>query len=139
MQNVQEPEVQGPVASIPTDLKDLQEAFTAFEKKYFDLVWYARSQPRHMMEEQGTPEHIIVGALNAQARKEEMYPDEIDDYKKTPDWTHGFNSGCLATMRFVLSAMSKEIFPDQESEDPDATWSMGGIEDAKEEFPQLDT
>ena len=134
-------EVQYPIDSIPTDPEELLKAFQTFERKYHDLVWYARSRPRHMMEADGTPEHIIQGALNGQARKEEMYPDEIDSLN-CPDcgsFWHGFNSGCLAAMRFVLMAMSKEVFPDEESEDPNATYTVGGIEDAKEEFPFLDT
>lgn len=139
MQSVENPEIQGPIDSFPTDPDQLEAVFSEFEKKYFDLVWYARSQPREVMEEKGVPEHIIQGALNGQARKEEMYPEEIDAFKEDPDWTHGFNSGCLATMRFVLTAMSTELFNDEDSEDPKATWTMGGIEEAKEEFPMLDT
>jgi len=74
MQCVQTPELQGPIDSLPTDPEELEAVFTEFEKKYFDLVWYASSQPREVMEEQGPPEHTIQGALNGQARKEEMYP-----------------------------------------------------------------
>lgn len=125
---------------IPTDLGDLVEAFQKMSKKYMDLVWYARSESREQMERSGTPEHIITGALNAQACKEEMYPDEIDDLKsETGDWEHGFNSGCLAAFRYVITAMASYEFPDEESDDPEATFTMGGLKEAEDEFPQLDT
>ena len=92
------------------------------------------------MERSGTPDHIITGALNAQARKEELYQDEIDELRsETGDWEHGFNSGCLATLRYVITSMAKYEFPDEESEDPEATITMGGIEEAEEEWPFLDT
>lgn len=125
---------------IPTDLEDLVKAFDEMHKKYMDLVWYARSQSHEQMESSGTPEHIITGALNAQARKEELYPDEIDEMRsETSNWEHGFNSGCLATMRFVITTMASYEFPDEESDDPESTITMGGLQEAKDEFPMLDT
>lgn len=124
-------------AVVPNEVK---EAFQKFEQKFFDLVWYARSQSREQMEQQGTPEHIIQGALNSQARKEEMYVDEIDELcSERGSWQHGFNSGCLATIRYVLTALYPETFPDDESGDPNATCTYGGLKDAQDEFPMLDT
>ena len=38
-----------------------------------------------------------------------------------------------------MTSMETQTFPDQESEDPTDTITMGGIEEAKEEFPFLDT
>lgn len=126
--------------TIPTEIEDLCPLMEAFEKKYRDLVWYARSRTREEMEAEGTPEEIITKALNAQSMKEELYPDEIDDLRSdTGDWSHGFNSGCLATMRWVITALAKHEFIDEESEDPEATYTVGGPREAELEFPWLDT
>ena len=115
-----------------------KEAFQTFVGKYLDLVWYARSMSREMMEERGYNPDIITGALNSQAKVEEQYPDEIDQFKESPDWTHGFNSGCLATMRYVLDALYPTLVSAEESDDGEP-WVMGGLEWAEEMFPELDT
>ena len=135
-------EILEPLSVDTTEIEELKEAFSKFEKKYFDLVWYARSPGKDDIHEvyKGTPESIIQGSLNGQAKVEEIYPDEIDQLKgENSSWSHGFNSGCLAAMRFVMTSMETQTFPDQESEDPTDTITMGGIEEAKEEFPFLDT
>ena len=104
-------------------MNELKDNFTEFQHKYFQLVWYARSSPDCEV------------AKNPQARVEEMYPDEIDQFREAPDWTHGFNSGCLATMRYVMTA----LFPQELSDEEGGTFTYGGLEHAKEEFPELDT
>ena len=133
-------EIQEPINTIPTDPEELKAAFKLFLEKYTHLVWYARSRSREMMEEEGTPENIIQGALNAQAKVEERFVDEIDELccPETGDWTHGFNSGALATIRFVLSAMESDVFYNLQSDDPNETYSSGGVADAEAEFPFLD-
>ena len=69
-----------------------------------------------------------------------MYPDEIDRLKgEDSQFSHGFNSGCLAAIRYVMTAMEIQTFPDEESNDPKATWTYGGLQDAEEDFPDLDT
>jgi len=113
-----------------------EELIQKWEKKYFDLVWYARSRPADHPSWADTPESIRTGALNAQAKVEEMYPDEIDDLRsETGDWEHGFNSGMLACLRLVMTAQHREQITDEEGE----TCWYGGVEDAIEEFPCLDT
>ena len=117
--------------TITQDLQDL-------EKKYNDLVWYARSPHKSMIRVvyKDTPEDIIQGALNSQARVEEDYPDEIDNLKgKDSDWEHGFNSGMLAAIRYVLTATCPIEIEDEFGE----MFMSGGLEEAKEEFPMLDT
>ena len=96
--------------------------------KYLDLVWYARKAPLDDQEYwEGTPDYIKQGAGNSMARVEEMFPDEIDELKSEhSDWAHGFNSGMLAALRFVLTA---------ECDDE----SCGGLSNAIEVFPELDT
>lgn len=81
------------------------------EKKYGKLVWYARNAS------------LNKGDLITRKRIEELYPEEIESYVKSDslDWTHGFNSGMLAGMRYVL-----QIVED-------------GKEAADSDFPMLDT
>lgn len=129
-----------PVSTTYTDPEKLEEYFGEFMEKYCSLVWYARSRPRADMEASGTPESIIQGALNSQSKVEEAYVDEINELRSdSGDWSHGFNSGALATMRYVMTAMRNETYLDEESDNLNDTFTVGGIEDAKEEFPMLDT
>jgi hypothetical protein len=83
------------------------------ESKYFDLVWYARSSPQN--------DHI-EGVLENRKRIEESYPTEVNHLiHGEGDWEHGFNSGMLAGMRYVMEAMTY------------------GVQSADESFPFLDT
>ena len=91
-------------------------------EKYESLVWFARKYPADHESWDKVPADIKQGALNAASRVEELYPDEVDRLRSEEcgDWEHGFNSGVLAALRFVLHA----------AEDPEA---------AMDEFPMLDT
>ena len=96
------------------------EAFAKKERKYSDLVWYARSHPKgDTAYWEKVPDSIREGAFNAQARVQEMYPDEVSAL--SDDWNHGFNSGCLAAFRFIQTAIQEDVGT------------------AEEEFPSLDT
>ena len=94
--------------------KDIIDEVGNFAKKYFDLVWYARSSAKN--------DHINGVKVNRK-RIEELYPEEVKELIKgdNPNWEHGFNSGMLAGMRYVLSLAAY------------------GKEDADENFPFLDT
>ena len=91
--------------------------------KYELLVWYARKAPAGDPSWDGVPDEIRTGAFNAKAQVEEHYPDEVDQIRsfKRGDWTHGFNSGVLAALRWLITAEHE------------------GLALADEEFPQLDT
>ena len=96
------------------------DRFSEKERKYCDLVWYARSHPKEDTAYwEKVPDHIREGALNAQARVEKAYPSEVSAL--SDDWNHGFNSGCLAAFRYVQTALQQDL----------AT--------AELEFPDLDT
>ena len=100
--------------------KKLCDELHEMSSKYCDLVWFARSHPDSAP---GSPDDIRAGCFLSQCAIEAAYPQEVaelDDPEST-DWTHGFNSGVLATVRFVLGVMSE------------------GIEEAREEFPELYT
>jgi hypothetical protein len=94
--------------------KEIIDEVKNLERKYFDLVWYARSSPQN--------DHLKGSKVNRK-RIEEFYPEEVKDLIKgnSRSWEHGFNSGMLAGMRYVLSMAAY------------------GKEDAEENFPFLDT
>ena len=99
------------------------QRFASKLEKYERLVWFARSRPSSETDYwKSVPPEIKEGALNAQSRVEEMFPDEVDDLKCPccTDWAHGFNSGVLAGLRYALAY----------ADDPN---------DAEEMFPELDT
>ena len=77
------------------------------EAKYLDLVWYARSYKN----------------LQVDGVAERSHPNETVNLNDSDssDWHHGFNSGMLAALRFIIDL-------DEE-----------GIESAEENFPSLDT
>jgi hypothetical protein len=81
---------------------------------YFDLVWYARN-------DKTDPSHPGREAIERIRRE---HPDQVAALcGESSDWHHGFNSGCLAMVRFALGLMGR-------AED---------AESAEEEFPELDT
>lgn len=94
-----------------------QEIITAVaekENKYYDLVWYARKSQEDYNTKPKVKENVD--------RIEKIYSTETDKLNSmNSDWAHGFNSGMLAGMRYVLSLYDM------------------GKEQAEEEFPFLDT
>lgn len=95
------------------NLKTLLEKVVEKESKYFDLVWFVRGDEQTR---KNNPK-----AMEAHKRIIEQYPDEVERlFDDEENWEHGFNSGCLATLRYILSL----------TED---------VEMAEEEFPFLDT
>jgi hypothetical protein len=83
------------------------------EGKYLDLVWYARSCKNLQVD----------GVAESRTRIEKAHPNETVNLNDSDisDWHHGFNSGMLAALRFIIDL-------DEE-----------GIESAEENFPSLDT
>ena len=94
--------------------KAVLEAVTKMEKKYFDLVSYARKSPEDIAR--------IPGLERFVKETEFLYEIEIHGLRgEHSDWQLGFHSGALAAFRYIL------------------TISDMGIEQAEEEFPMLDT
>jgi hypothetical protein len=91
---------------------DFAVEVAAWEKKYFDLVWYARTTPDEPASEAGRKR--IEAAWSADL--EELRSDDSN-------WQHGFNSGCLAAFRLVQGLLGSEA----------------DAEFAREQFPFLDT
>ena len=94
--------------------KELLQLIVEKEEKYFDLVWYARKSEEHY--------NTIPKVKENVDRIIEQYPEETQNLSSEGgDWEHGFNSGMLAGMRYILTLDSE------------------GKEQADEEFPFLDT
>ena len=85
-------------------------------KKYEDLIWYARATPEN---------YHIKGVKENVDRIEKEYPDEVNELNGLSaehiNWHHGFNSGMVAALRYIL------------------TMDDLGLEQADEEFPMLDS
>jgi hypothetical protein len=93
--------------------KEIKELAIEMENKYSDLVWFARKSKDDY-------------ASNDEVRDKmreimKKYPETNDLIKDEYNWTHGFNSGCLAAFRLILGSMEYNT------------------EEAKEEFPFLDS
>ena len=94
--------------------QEIIDVIVGLEEKYFDLVWYARKSEEDY--------NIIPKVKENVDRIIEKYPTETQNLSaEGGDWEHGFNSGMLAGIRYVLSLYSE------------------GKEIADEEFPFLDT
>lgn len=99
---------------------ELQKQLTVLWDKYRNLVWYARSDPQCYPNREDS---LRATVFMAQSQIEAAYPKETKDLNspKISDWTHGFNSGMLAALNLVMSAIDF------------------GINVALDEFPMLDT
>ena len=107
------------------------------EYKYRSLVWYARKPAYEDVDTvySDSSKEIRDGCKRGIARVEEDYPDDLRNYHECPDFAHGFNSGVLAATRFVLTAMDTTTTTDEDG----IEFEYGGVDFAKDTFPQLDT
>ena len=120
-----------------------------FSQKYEDLVWYARKPHYQDVDTHyaDTPKDIREGCKRAIARVEEQYPNEINALMRDEtNWTHGFNSGCLAAFRFlrsIFTSIRRRRFKASGLEGRPRTLEElnreAGLEKALEVFPDLDT
>ena len=135
--------------SMENSREEVLDILAEYEDKYFDLVWYARKQPVENKEYwDKVREDIREGAFKCMKKVEAKYPKEVKALSEetrisSPDWEHGFNSGCLAAFRFAVTTLSKseeyeECFL-EELEDDDEFELPSPIDLAIEEFPFLDT
>ena len=93
--------------------KQLLENIIKKHDKYVDLLWYARSGPEN---------ESIKGVKENKERIEKLYPNEVKELQNARgDWQHGFHSGMVAALRYIL------------------TMDESGLEQANEWFPELDS
>jgi hypothetical protein len=92
---------------------ELLESISEKERKYSDLLWFARTRPENLS---------IEGVNEKLAEIEKSYPFEVSELgSDNSDWQHGFHSGMVAALRYIL------------------TLDDLGKEQADEEFPMLDS
>jgi hypothetical protein len=102
--------------------KEIEQLVSLTEDKYRRLVWFARRSDDTLLvlNEDGVQENKLI--MDKLKQIQELYPTEIEDLMGDDgDWAHGFNSGMLAGMRYVM------------------TLAEMGQEYADEWFPELDT
>jgi len=91
----------------------MEEVFEMHDK-YESLVKYARVKPEHILEHKRVEEFM--------SRTKEKYPKEVENIcSESGDWYHGFNSGMLAAIRYVMTSNNIDK------------------ETANDWFPELDT
>ena len=121
------------------NVTDLEYLIGALEEKYFKLVWAARKPHPNDLEGQqeyfddDDPESIVLGCRMGVMKVHQNYPAEMERLSSEfGEWEHGFNSGILAAMRFLGTAIYSEYCESEECR-------FGGLQDAINEFPFLDT
>jgi hypothetical protein len=94
-----------------------KELFEKIDNKlnvYEDLLWIARVKPENY--------HSIPECKKNFDRISEQHPEAVNQlFNDESNWTHGFNSGLVAALRYVLEMKHY------------------GIEFAEENFPNLDS
>ena len=82
----------------PAKERIMQEVLTMHDK-YESLVKYARVKPEHILEHKRVEEFMI--------KTESNYPKEVEEIiSESGDWHHGFNSGMLAAVRYIMTSNS---------------------------------
>lgn len=102
--------------------KELFEEIKKEERKYSSLLWYARVGNDIQLPRVNQDGKLIDYIEEHKSEIEKLYPKETKDLTgEHGDWEHGFNSGMVAALRYIL------------------TMDDTGLEQAKKEFPFLDS
>ncbi len=121
-----------------------------FMSKYLELVWFTRSDPDRLVEEE---KYEMVAQVQKSLQKiADTYPIEVAGlFEDETGWQHGFNSGVLAYARFISTYIEDglwEVGKDNEdiAEHEKVIMINGkryiefdGRQDAFDSFPDLDT
>ena len=105
----------------------LEQKLCQMEEKYSKLVWYARNRegastamkeveanyPNESARLNGKLPGFISDEMNEELKK------QIAETMVNADWEHGFNSGCLAALRFVLHSVENAVIPSENCCDTD--------------------
>lgn len=87
----------------PQRIKEATKLMLENCNKYFELVWYARANPKKLLE----GEHYE--GLKLRQDIENKYPKEIKSLGEDDNWSHGFNSGMLAASRLYHEMIEGDI------------------------------
>lgn len=131
--------------------KRLDLVNSEFMSKYLDLVWFARSNPDKLIEneEYETAQRV----MNSLREIVDKYPKEVDELcEDDTNWQHGFNSGILAYARFIATYVEDTLWELEEGVNDDIAENenvitingkqyieFDGRQDAFDSFPELDT
>lgn len=102
--------------------KEIERILIKMEEKYSSIVWFTRRSEDNLLvlTEEGVEENKLI--FDKMDKIQSLYPTEISDLLEDEDnWEHGFNSGMLAGIRYVLTLMEM------------------GEDQAEEWFPELDS
>lgn len=121
-----------------------------FMSKYLDLVWFARSNPDKLIEEERY--EVVQTVVKSLQEIADKYPQEVLElHDDETNWQHGFNSGILAYSRFLsayiedglweLSGINEDIAENEEVIDVSGKKyiQFDGRQDAFDSFPELYT
>lgn len=92
---------------------EINQKMMEFEEKYELLVWYARKSEHQI--------NTIPAVRECVLEVQTSYPHECQELNEYRDWAHGFNSGMLASVRYLLEM------------------ERSGVDCADKNFPSLDT
>jgi hypothetical protein len=112
-------------------------------EKYFELVWFARSDPEKAR--QNGEKDLFKTITKKLGEIADKYPREVQALcGDGSNWEHGFNSGILAYSRFLAEYLEDTLFEDEEFEDSielngKKYVQIDGRTQAFEDFPMLDT
>jgi hypothetical protein len=93
--------------------KTLIKKIRYLENKYYELVWLSRTGSQTIDKDPSVKKKVeqII----------KKYPRDIQLLEEFGDWTHGFNSGSLSGMRYVLDLIlegeeiSEQNYPNMDS------------------------
>ena len=121
-----------------------------FMSKYLDLVWFARSNPDKLVEEERY--EMVKDVISSLQKIADKYPKEVAELcADETNWQHGFNSGVLAYARFLSSYVEDGLWEvckeNQDMTEFEKVITIDGKEyiefdgrqDAFDNFPELDT
>lgn len=121
-----------------------------FMSKYLDLVWFARSNPDRLVEEEKY--EMVASVVKSIQEIADKYPREVIELESDEtSWQHGFNSGVLAYARFLADYIEDGLWELDENNKDIAEHEevieikgkkyiqFDGRQDAFDKFPELDT
>lgn len=83
---------------------DINKELANFENRYFSLVWYARSNPEKINDE-----NLRLKIEERMNKISNEYSSDVEKLISCHDnFQHGFNSGCLAAFRLALGLLSND-------------------------------
>lgn len=121
-----------------------------FMDKYLELVWFARSDPERLVEEEKY--ELVNSVVHSMQKIIDKYPQETTElFEDETNWQHGFNSGVLAYARFLATYVEDGLWElckgNKGIAEYEKVISIDGVkyiefdgrQDAFDSFPELDT